>query len=628
MPLPIPADVFCSYNSVTFPSNIRTKAILTPVTSGDNRTVKCTRLKVQVSGFLTQADADAMDGAVAGASLNAVMLSIRRKLSVHGKQFRFDGKGLGDLNINDPGGQGIRDVWSGPKPGDFVWVPLGGQDGAHGAMFEWSIETHIAECGNFSNNPGPRVFLEISFTVNYDVGEDGLVVITYRGNAQIPLSLRANNTILRSVDESIEAIIRPIPDGFLRHVSRQLSGDRAVCQFTIVDREVEIPQPDDTISIDMHHRIRQERPYSPIWSCTISGTLRMSPTANKYLAWVRFFNIAAQRMAWARSHAVLGLANGLVGAVSGFGATNGSRGIVLGTIEMDENLFKNESSFSISFRMLGAPLEAVVRVSGLWRPIVNNNLGIPPGGTTISSQTWAQSLSGNAQKTKGILGASFAAADDVIIDICSGEVRDGQGVAAPPQVLLAPDDIAVNSASNSDDDLLAVEPSGLAGTGDLTKSFPPETSWLAWQCTVERDTNHHQIRHKPLAGLVKTDSPASDPFDGQETAANVSPASAGFSTDTPDIIQQTCSPSMIIRLRGGGVRVAHRVNPPKMLSYGGKTVVLQHEQVSEAEIGLADGISMFRTDWVLTYIIASPPSTFPLPANPMLGSEGDDGDGE
>ncbi len=45
---------------------------------------------------------------------------------------------------------------------------------------------------------------------------------------------------------------------------------------------------------ELHHEIKQTSPDSPMWECTISGTVTL-PSAGSS-AWRSFFNIAAERI--------------------------------------------------------------------------------------------------------------------------------------------------------------------------------------------------------------------------------------------------------------------------------------------------------------------------------------------
>ena len=221
------------------------------------------------------------------------------QLQANGKDLQYVAKGYGaDLNVNATNGQGVRDVFMGPKAGKLWWKTLGGMpDGSHAAMYSWEVSTCIPECLNasYSAASGNGIFNAISYTVNYSTDEAGLVTIVTAGKASIPLSLRPNNKIDHNIDEYFQFIIKPVPEGFLRHIDRQLSADRVSCTFTITDKQIEVPYPNDVVSMEMSQRIKQTNPYSPLWNCTISGSVRLSPTAPKALAWQRFFAIAARR---------------------------------------------------------------------------------------------------------------------------------------------------------------------------------------------------------------------------------------------------------------------------------------------------------------------------------------------
>ena len=205
---------------------------------------------------------------------------------------------------------------------------------------------------------------------------------------------------------------------------------------------------------------------------------------------------------------------------------------------------------------------------------------------------------------------------------------DNYGVGAEPQMDVPPSQVQDLSEDVDDEDF--ADPDNLvqdATSGDpsepLEERFPAETSWVAWVCLPERIVDHHQVRHKPLSGTVVTDTPAVDPFGRAEyVAQNVVPPSPGWTGSVPDIIQQTSSPSLLLRLHGYGVRIAHRVNAPKLISYGGQVAVLKSEKISESTMGVSDDVVMYRTEWDLLYLIPGNTATIPLPADPLLGIDG------
>ena len=707
MSLPaVPDDVFFSYGSIDDPqifnSTVRTKVKETPITSGDNRTVKYSQLTISVTGYVTIDEAgtnyqsagaviatggtgytvgdvltlvggthtqtvtlrvDTIDGAGAAMSLtvltvgaytvvptnpvtveggtganftvtmtwsrvsyntiDAYMLAMRRRLQVNGKNLKYINKGYGiDLNINGRLGESIRDCNFGPKPGELTWTPMGGAPhGCHAAIFEWEVTTWIAECGSF--NPMPGVFSEISFTVTYETDEAGLVTIVYNGNAQIPLSLQSGQRrgdpprILYNIDQFIMNIFRPCPVGFLRRMSRQLSTDRASCSFTITDRQIEVPYPEDVVAIDMRHRIKQRGPFQPVWECSITGTIRLSPTAPKALAFQRFFSIAAQRIAWIRNHPPVPRDVGP--------GTEHPKVPIFGPIEMEEDLFKNESRFTIPFRMMGAPFNHVAQVSGLWRPVVNTpHLNNAPNYQWTAAK-WNATLADNAQRNGGLMQARFDNNDEVIIDVCNNRLRS-EAVARDPNIAVSADQISDEAQNVDDKSFEGVEPGDLlTGVGGTTMEelFPPETSWLHWECTVNRIVDHRRVRHRPLGGTVTYTDPKVDPFaEVSGLQSDASDPAPDWTTTETDIIQQTASPSLTVVVRGFGARVVHRVNPPKLLNYGGRDVHLLDEQISETTLGVGAGVTAYRTSWTLVYLVTGGSSEIPLMANPFLGTDG------
>ena len=147
---------------------------------------------------------------------------------------------------------------------------------------------------------------------------------------------------------------------------------------------------------------------------------------------------------------------------------------------------------------------------------------------------------------------------------------------------------------------------------------------MAWSCEVRRLVNYNIVRHKPLAGSTTFTTSEIDPFGStaQEVGEDISDPAAGWSASVPDIVQSTCSPSMVLRLTGYAVRVAFRANAPKALTYGGVTLSLLREDVRETTLARQDGVVFFRTDWVLDYLVPSAPGELPMPANPFIGTDG------
>ncbi len=652
MAMPIPAGVAFSYNGIVFPANIKTEVNDTPVTSGDNRVVKFTERVISVSGFITQDEAGGL------VPLDALMRIWRTSLEKHGKTLLYVNKGFGtDLTINAAGGGGMRDVNMGPKAGKFTWSPLGGAPtGCFAAKFNWSVTTWIPECTTAHYLPGKGVFTEISFTVAYAQDEAGLTTITTTGNIEIPLSLQLNNTLTTNVDQFFADAIARVPDGFIRTAQRQISADRRSCSFTLTDKQIEICYPNDVVLISADHRVKDMGSGTFSWgtgirwSCSFTGTVRMNPTAAPSLSWLRFRAIILDRMD--RTRATVGLnANGTPTGRNCF--------VTAPSVEFTENLFKNESRFNVRYFILGgATLATIFAASGLWQPVKNNtNFGL-----------WSASLQGvgNAQQQGGgmVTPPKFGTDQEVIIDVCSsssaGDVGGGDwgdddspgrnnalagdaalinaaaANASEPETLMGDagdagggdfgspgDEGSVSSAGGTQ--ILGPNPGNSAATGSLASGViapDPGSSWLHWTCTVERFVDHHVIRHKPLAGTVTYNALPFDPMDLEATANDTSEPGFKVGSSVADIVQQTSSPSVTLTLTGTATRLLYRANPPKLISFGGTTPILQHEKVRETVLAAPGGLMTYRTDWELTYIINSIVDVVDLPANPMLGTDG------
>lgn len=604
--LSVPSGVEFSYNGYTFNASARTKVSENPVTSADNRNAKCSQISITVSGFITQDDTTG--------AIDTYMESMRRRLSVNGANLVYVNKGYGlnlDVNPTFPGSTSVKDVMMGPKPGTLTWWPMGGPNGCYGAGFSWSVTTWVAECASFPFVPEERRFIEVSYPVTYDVDERGMVTITTNLTAAIPLSLDPDNTTVRTVDDSIAFLVRPASIGFMRRHSRTISADRTTCTLTIVDRQIEIPYPDGCTAIEMQHKIKQKAGGIPVWSATISGSLTLSPTADRFLAPQIFFNIASQRMAFARAAATLGL---------------GARpGIFVMDAEMIEDLFTNAARFSINYRIMGAPIQNVVAVSGMWRTIIEPT--DPPQQHEWNAESSNRSLANNAQRFRGIIGAKFSTGQDLILDVCSGIAPEQSigGGADEDGASGGADEDTVNGEAGAGGgympDTYPAEGGGMMFDEDLN-SVNPESSWLAWECAREEIFNNNYVAHQVLAGEVNdTSSQTINPFEDLDgILANTDVPKINFEAkEAAEIAQRIAAPSLRLRLTGFAVRIGYRASPPKVVTYGGCECVLESSRVGERTIGVSLGVKASRTDWDLVYIVLGMPDESPLLVNPVLG---------
>ncbi len=627
-----PAGVTFSYNGITFPVSIKTNVREKPIESGDGRVVKNSQITISVDGYVSMNEAGNL------VPLDVLMRTWRTSLQKNGKTLTYVNKGYGvDLTINAAGGGGTRDVAMGPKAGEFTWEPLGGAPvGCFAAKFHWSVQTVIPECTSARFLPGAGVFTEISYTVAYAQDEAGLTTITTTGLIEIPLSLQLNNTITTNVDQYFAAAIALAPIGFIRKAQRQVSADRRSCTFTLTDTELEVAYPPDVVLIDGEHRVRDMGTSGGFglglrWDCSFSGTVRMSPTAARALAWTRFWTIVFDRIQTTRQSTPV--------RADGSRMATANRVFVTPPIlEFAETLFKNQSRFNVRYKILqGVTLQNIFVASGLWNPLAGTDFAV-----------WSGSLSSNAQKTGGIAGASFDPASEVIIDVCSGTAPDGAVSSGRANALAADQDL-LNAALEAqleaefeplsllgDEDLSPA--SGVFGggtvisppdSGGITGTIPsgvivpePAGSWSYWTCTVRRLVDHHVIRHKPLSGTVTYSALPFDPMKLAEAEADTSKPGILVASSVADIIQQTSSPSVTLVLQGWAQRIGYRINPPRLVSFGGNVPTLKYEDVAETEESAGGGLIVYHTSWTLTYIVNSIVDTVDLPANPMLGVEG------
>lgn len=201
-------------------------------------------------------------------------------------------------------------------------------------------------------------------------------------------------------------------------------------------------------------------------------------------------------------------------------------------------------------------------------------------------------------------------------------------LGAPPLIDVPLPNATEAQSDKQNDDSEAVEPDVRALVGadeyeDADELFPAANSWLNWVCTPQRIVDHRLARHKPLSGTVNYQKTPYNPLGTSESLAqDVTTPKDGWTSTVPDIVQQLSAPSVLLRLTGFGVRIGHRVNAPKLVSYNGKPAYLAREDIRESRLTASGDIIVYRTDWVLDYIVTESSDKIPLVADPVLGVDG------
>lgn len=162
--------------------------------------------------------------------------------------------------------------------------------------------------------------------------------------------------------------------------------------------------------------------------------------------------------------------------------------------------------------------------------------------------------------------------------------------------------------------------------GLLTPSVPsPATSWIGYQCFIRIVENDHIVRHKPLSGNVSVNVPSAlNPLGNISAYVTDTPKQTTLphATDTDDIFQRLCSPSVAIWLIGYAERMGYPINAPRLVQYAGYPVTQKSQTLNGGPSGAIGGVPQYSLSWAIEYVITRPPQTMPLPGSPVLGVNG------
>lgn len=577
-----------SYNGLTFDSMHKSKVSNRVVLDDAGRAPKWNEVTIVV-----EADIDLKTMVDAGfASFSAAVTDVLRTLNEPGGELIYKNKGFGDFYVNSTQSN-VRDLAYGPKPEVIEFTPIGGNQVVH---VVWKVVTCVTHCAGASHRD--HVF-NMTWDASYDIDSDGYLTVTTNGSFEVPatypgtqgaggpLTFAANS----SADEWWKRVC-PLPRVGFKRLSRprKLSRDRRRIEFTIVDQELPVPLPPDCTMMDARHRVRASRGARAAfqtWNCTISATVRVNPKLPRSTTWNRFMIMAQNRIKHARQF-------------------NNPASVLLMDIDVDEDVFGKDAKFSVSYHIIGSPLSTILQRSGLWI--------LTPG---TSHASWTRSMK-QVYAPHGINGALFSSGDDIMIDLCHAPAVKRPEIPTEPNR----DGETTNDAGTH-----AFAATGVVkgATDQQQYWFPPENSWLTWNSDLWFEEDDNVVRHKPLAGKVKPGTP--------KVQANGSVAPVATDTamefsladwDTPDILQQVCSPDTSVSLVGTAMRFGYRINPPRLKKFGGKEVTQTKNLVIEKQLGAMQGIPIWGLAWRIEYALTEPANDMPALANPLLRLNGSD----
>ncbi len=549
------------YNGYTFSPYCSSKVNVTPVYDEAGRTVVYSVAKLHAREMVD--DESGTDSKVE---------DLLARLTAPAGELKYsNGRGFGSFEINS--GEKKDVIW-GPKPKLLSYTPSGGK---LACIIEWECEVAIPFCTG-AKYTAPSI-LAANYEITFAINDEGLTTQTVHGYIQIPQtrSSQDNRKITATVDDVRNQIEVTVPLGFQRTSQvYQISKDKCRLDFTCVDTQRNYPLPDGAIRCDVRHRVSSQALKKGAalvnWNNTISGTITVAPGELKASAWDKFKLILDGRIRGAR--------------INGGTVTN-PRGVYIHSLDFEEDIFSNTSTFSVSYWIMGASITDILQSSGLWQGI----------GRT-SFQSWRQSLEANVSGPRGSADLKLLANSDLIVDLCEG----GQAK------------IPVSTATTDD------KPSKATG-GPTVSLESASATWIYYQCNLSFDEDDRVIRHKPLTGASKTTTvpPTVNATGSVQAAAGSTGANAPtVKSGVKDITQRVSSPSYNVTLYGEALRIGFEIPAPELTNVGGVKLTQLYANIDQGVVARLGLIPIYKATWVIGYLCDDDPTKIPVPVNPML----------
>jgi len=562
-----------SYNGYTFPNLINAKISARMVMDSAERIVKYVTYDIEITTVVVGSDPILNEDA---GSPNSIVKDniedIRKRLSEPGQFLSFTAQGFGDFEINESAG-GVRDIKFGPKPRILAWEPIGSNKAVR---IVWACETSIPECKKEVGTPQyAHSLMNFEYEVEWAINESGMTERRIIGEFEIPVSWGTNNKLTDTADRYRHILERvPVLAGYARsHPLLNLSKDRSVLTFTILDREIPSDNAYHPGMIDMNVSHSLKTSLMPVgeitgtggfvkWNSTIFGTVEVAPGYPKELAWWAITAIVTDRL----RHALYSTYT-----TTGEKETK-LKSFLLLNLSLTEEVFGRSVSFSVGFLLYGSPDQMLGSqgLSGLFQPL---------------STTWVEwnaSVYNQVHNARGYAQLGHTTADDIKITLCDNNLP-----------VKGSDPTTV-----SDQRLTAVFE---------TPCPPPEASWIDYHSWMDVTEDTDVIFHKPLV-----DKSAEDLVDTE----NIDPDPSRtigftFTTDTGGEVEESqvrTSPRYKVVLYGWAVRLGYKIDPPGLASVGGVKAI-PIKKYARDRILKSGKCSIHRLKWRIEYRLESAPLT-------------------
>lgn len=605
----LPDNGVCRYGSWVFPALTSTEEIdIRPEYDSARRTVIYNVISFTLRSHLT------------GRQIDLASRAVAQVLTKPAQPLVYSGKGYGFVvNVG-----GVRDVLWGPLPKNVKLKPLGG---GNAAILTWSVSCAIPDGAGARFQFAP---MEFNFTVDYDHDESGLATRTMTGFLRIPMTRATplDRRLPDNIDSYREDICPPVIEGFRRKVPGRftLSEGKDRLDFLFVDEQfpgANVP-PVGCVEAAGSHRMSCPPGKLTLWNHVVSCSYELARNGAATVANARnaFFALVADRV-----KASLDELDRNQPQLSS-GGTKRATAVPL-AFSMSEDIYgKPKVDFSLSYKIAGPDLPAMIQASGMFRPVPGSNWKL-----------WWASVS-NVLGPRGQAGLVFSITDDKIVD------------------LLQPAPLATDLSNRRRGTPAA------AGRipGGIFPEPTPENSWLDWRMRVYQETDSGVVEVRTLPTEPRTER--GDMYGGGAGTAAASAVGAGVSlalgniaglfpavfpggkpsdfffppprnpgqrkaggTNVAQEPQRRARQASVIYLVGSALRVKYPIQAPALTKWGDATLVPANRlEMGEGFWTEVVGNAIWpihAAAWNLRWVCTYPPSdTPPTPPSPVLGGGG------
>lgn len=380
----LPTEV--RYNGYTFGRYSHVSISAEMVEDDSRRTIVYHRYRLRVETTIVAEAGDAYVG--------QHFLRIRQLLSKAGQSLFINHAGFGPpLNINFSDTGLVKDVNFGPKPKVIQWTPVGETNSVE---VVWECEFSLPTCDGQS---GVRYtgLAAFNYSIVYRIDRWGYTTRTVSGYLEIAMS-RSGDSLPDTADAYRDLVNATKPIDYERETTWTLSPDKRRADFTIVDTQIRSPNAfaPGVITIRGNHRVGWSRRQAAVLRNTISVTIELAHNRPRGEAWDIFRRIVQQRVAIANND-------------------NYGGGVMLETLEADEELYANAVSFSLTYRIIPAKSAALLKFfssSGLFSTLA----------PWTDWQYWSESLR-DIQSHRGVSRLEHSKTEDQIVDLCTQAIN-------------------------------------------------------------------------------------------------------------------------------------------------------------------------------------------------------------